>query len=111
MTRSNLDPNFNISTKYRADIDGLRCLAVIAVLLFHAFPNYFHAGFVGVDIFFAILGYLITGIILDEMSRSTFKHLVFYAKRIRRIFPALILVLMTSFGLGYVFMMSDEFVQ
>ena len=78
--------------KYRADIDGLRAVAVIAVVLYHAFPKPVPGGFVGVDTFFVISGYLITGIILGGLDRPRgFSFADFYARRGRRIFPALIL--------------------
>src|SRR5439155_9786615 len=78
---------------YRPDIDGLRALAVLAVLGYHAFPGVVPGGFVGVDVFFVISGFLITGIILEEQRRGAFSFAGFYWRRIRRIFPALILVL------------------
>ncbi len=75
--------------RYRADIDGLRALAVIAVILFHADIARFAGGYVGVDVFFVISGFLITGIILSEIERGQFTIVGFYERRIRRIFPAL----------------------
>ena len=77
---------------YRPDIDGLRALAVISVVLFHAFPELLPGGFVGVDIFFVISGYLITGIIIEARAKENFRLTDFYSGRIKRIFPALILV-------------------
>jgi peptidoglycan/LPS O-acetylase OafA/YrhL len=88
-------------TRYRTDIDGLRALAVMAVILFHTFPQVLPGGFVGVDIFFVISGYLITQIILGDLSKGSFSAASFYARRIRRIFPALIVVLIASFTLGW----------
>jgi len=88
-------------TRYRADIDGLRALAVMAVIIFHTFPNILPGGFVGVDIFFVISGYLITQIILSDLSKGKFSATSFYARRIRRIFPALIAVLVATFLLGW----------
>jgi len=85
---------------YRADIDGLRALAVIAVVLFHAFPDVLKGGFVGVDIFFVISGFLITSIIIHGLDADRFSFFEFYARRIKRIFPALILVLTASLALG-----------
>jgi peptidoglycan/LPS O-acetylase OafA/YrhL len=78
---------------YRRDIDGLRAIAVASVLLFHAFPTWGHGGFAGVDIFFVISGFLISGVILKDLQRSSFTYANFYSRRIRRIFPALALVL------------------
>src|ERR1700722_18579520 len=86
---------------YRPDIDGLRAVAVIAVLGFHAFPSSFPGGFTGVDIFFVISGFLISGIILEELQSGTFTFGRFYARRIRRIFPALALVLTATLLLGW----------
>ena len=87
-------PHLTPHLKYRADIDGLRAVAVIAVVLYHAFPNLVPGGFVGVDTFFVISGYLITGIIIEGLdSPAGFSFVDFYARRVRRIFPALILVL------------------
>jgi peptidoglycan/LPS O-acetylase OafA/YrhL len=80
-------------SSYRPDVDGQRAIAVLAVLAFHAFPNRITGGFVGVDVFFVISGYLITGVILREELARKFSLQRFYAKRIRRIFPALLLVL------------------
>jgi peptidoglycan/LPS O-acetylase OafA/YrhL len=78
---------------YRPDIDGLRAVAVLAVIGFHAFPGWVPGGFVGVDVFFVISGYLISGLIIDETSQGRFSIITFYARRARRIFPALIAVL------------------
>ena len=86
---------------YRQDIDGLRAVAVIAVLAYHAFPQLVRSGFVGVDIFFVISGYLITAIIQREMLEKRFKLSNFYARRILRIFPALIVVVLATFVLGW----------
>jgi peptidoglycan/LPS O-acetylase OafA/YrhL len=85
---------------YRPDIDGLRALAVLVVVAFHGFPEYLPGGFVGVDVFFVISGFLISGIILDETHLGTFSLQRFYARRVRRIFPALLLVLVTSLLVG-----------
>jgi peptidoglycan/LPS O-acetylase OafA/YrhL len=78
---------------YRREIDGLRALAVIPVILFHAGISAFSGGFVGVDVFFVVSGYLITFIILDELGKGTFSLARFYERRARRILPALFLVL------------------
>jgi len=77
---------------YRADIDGLRAVAVVAVLLFHLHVPGFAGGYVGVDVFFVISGYLITGLIRAEMVRETFSLKTFYLRRVRRLAPALLLV-------------------
>jgi len=94
--------------QYRKDIDGLRALAVLLVVIYHAFPNWAHGGFIGVDIFFVISGYLITSIILDGLTDGSFSLINFYAKRIIRIFPALILVLVLSIGLGWLILYPAE---
>lgn len=85
---------------YRPDIDGLRCVAVSLVILFHAFPQKLKGGFVGVDIFFVISGYLISGIVFKELDQGIFSVSRFYLRRIRRIFPALIVVLLLGFVAG-----------
>ena len=97
--------------KYRSDIDGLRALAVFAVVGFHIFPEYIFGGYVGVDIFFVISGYLISGIIIKNLSSDTFSFRLFYQNRIRRIFPALILVLASCLLFGWFSLFSDEYKQ
>src|SRR5688500_11737430 len=99
------------SHAYRPDVDGLRALAVLAVLAFHAFPATAPGGFAGVDVFFVISGFLISGIIFDGLKSGRFSFAEFYRRRIRRIFPALILVLVACVGLGWVLLLPDEFSQ
>lgn len=99
------------SRKYRPDIDGLRAIAVGLVLTFHAFPAALPGGFVGVDVFFVISGFLITGIIRDQKANGTFRLAHFYERRIRRIFPALVVVLGFSFVAGWLLFLPDEFKQ
>lgn len=94
---------------YRKDIDGLRAIAIVAVVLFHAFPGRVAGGFIGVDIFFVISGYLITGIIVNEIVTGQFSFLDFYRKRIIRIFPALILVLMFCMVAGWLYMLKGDY--
>jgi len=94
---------------YRADIDGLRALAVGAVVAYHAAPSMLPGGFVGVDIFFVISGYLISGIILGETDRGTFSIRAFYRRRILRIFPALIVVLAAVLIWGWVGLTETEY--
>jgi peptidoglycan/LPS O-acetylase OafA/YrhL len=97
--------------KYRADIDGLRALAVLSVVIFHAFPVAMPGGFIGVDIFFVISGYLISTIIFENLKRGTFSFLDFYARRVKRIFPALVLVLFGCYALGALTLFPDEYHQ
>ena len=94
---------------YRPDIDGLRAIAVLAVVGYHAFPIWVPGGFVGVDIFFVISGFLISTIIFTNLARGTFGFSDFYSRRIRRIFPALILVLAACAGFGWLVMFPDEY--
>jgi peptidoglycan/LPS O-acetylase OafA/YrhL len=95
--------------KYRADIDGLRGAAVLLVLLFHAFG--LKGGFIGVDIFFVISGFLISTIIFNNLDSGNFSFVEFYSRRIRRIFPALSLVLIACFAFGWWALFADEFGQ
>jgi peptidoglycan/LPS O-acetylase OafA/YrhL len=81
---------------YRADIDGLRAIAILPVLLFHAKLPFVTGGFVGVDVFFAISGYLITSILLKEVEANTFNYLQFFTRRIRRLFPVLLVVYLVT---------------
>jgi peptidoglycan/LPS O-acetylase OafA/YrhL len=85
---------------YRADIDGLRAVAVGMVVVFHAWPKSLPGGFVGVDIFFVISGFLITGIIFPKCKQGTFSYLDFFARRLRRIGPALLTVIIVFLTLG-----------
>jgi peptidoglycan/LPS O-acetylase OafA/YrhL len=97
--------------KYRADIDGLRALAVLSVIGFHAFSFLNKGGFIGVDIFFVISGFLISTIIFDSLERDSFSFVEFYIRRIKRIFPALLLVLTASFIFGWFVLLPDEYKQ
>jgi peptidoglycan/LPS O-acetylase OafA/YrhL len=101
----------SLSPRYRPDIDGLRAIAVTLVVNFHAFPEAMPGGFIGVDIFFVISGFLITGIIVRELDRQRFSLLAFYARRIRRIFPALIVVLLATLVLGWLWMLPAAYAQ
>jgi len=98
-------------TKYRPDIDGLRAIAVMLVVFFHAFPEAMPGGFIGVDIFFVISGFLITGIIVRELDQKHFSLVAFYNRRIRRIFPALIVVLSVTMVLGWLWMLPAAYAQ
>lgn len=93
---------------YRPDIDGLRAVAVLGVVLFHAFPKLLPGGFAGVDVFFVISGYLITALIIQDFGRGGFSIWHFYARRIRRIFPALLVMLAVVWGLGYALLVPGE---
>jgi peptidoglycan/LPS O-acetylase OafA/YrhL len=99
------------SVKYRPDVDGLRAVAVLLVLHFHAFPAAMPGGFIGVDVFFVISGFLITGIIARELEQGRFSLLTFYIRRVRRIFPALIVVLAVTLVLGWFWMLPAAFAQ
>lgn len=94
---------------YRRDIDGLRTLAVVPVVLGHAGVAGFSGGFVGVDVFFVISGFLITGILARELGEGTFSILRFYERRARRILPALFAVLITCFVVGYLILPPDMY--
>lgn len=94
---------------YRADIDGLRAVAVLAVLGFHAFPGYAPGGFWGVDVFFVLSGYLITALLRTEAAQGSFSFANFYTRRIRRLFPAAITVVAAVCIAGYFLLFSHEF--
>ena len=96
-------------SNYREDIDALRGLAVLLVVIYHAFPKILPGGFIGVDVFFVISGFLITGIIKRELSNGEFSFINFYKRRIRRIFPALITILLTSHILGWLVLFPNEY--
>jgi len=95
--------------KYRSEIDGLRSIAVIPVMLFHAGFTHFSGGFVGVDIFFVISGYLITSIILSEKEKGKFSIINFYDRRARRILPALYLVMLVSLFFAWFCLFPRDF--
>ena len=97
--------------RYRADIDGLRAIAVLAVLIFHAGLGPVSGGFIGVDVFFVISGYLITSIIVSEASRGEFSFAGFYERRIRRIIPALMTVIATSAVIGWYVLVPADYVD
>jgi peptidoglycan/LPS O-acetylase OafA/YrhL len=93
---------------YRADLDGLRGIAILAVVGFHAFPEYVPGGFVGVDVFFVLSGFLISTLIIQQLRSSTFTLGDFYVRRARRLFPALAVVLATCLLLGWFVLLPDE---
>lgn len=94
---------------YRPDIDGLRAVAVLSVVIFHFLPDGLPGGFIGVDIFFVISGYLISGILFQDFDKNRFSLSHFYLRRVRRIFPALLLMLFATFIAGWLLCFPDEF--
>lgn len=94
--------------KYRREVDGLRALAVIPVMLYHAGFKLFGGGFVGVDIFFVISGYLITYNILSEKELGTFSLINFYERRARRILPALFFVMLICIPVAWVLFLPND---
>lgn len=95
--------------KYRSDLDGIRAIAVLLVIICHGFPNILPGGFIGVDIFFVISGFLITSILLNDCEKNKFSLKIFYKKRVKRIFPALIVVLLFTLLLGWYCLLNTEF--
>jgi len=95
--------------KYRSDIDGLRALAILSVFLFHLNPGWLSGGFIGVDFFFVISGYLITRIVVRECQSGSFSFMQFYARRVRRIFPALFAVLLGCAAVSVLSLPSDYY--
>ena len=95
-------------TPYRADIDGLRAVAVALVIAFHGFPGTVTGGFIGVDVFFVISGFLISSNIFRTLETGTFSFRDFYARRVRRIFPALLVVLAATLAYGFVVLLPSE---
>jgi len=99
------------SPKYRPYIDGLRGVAIIYTVGYHAFPTHVTGGFIGVDIFFVISGFLISGIIFDALEKGIFSFSKFYARRIRRIFPTMLLMLISLYVAGWSILPSSMFEQ
>jgi len=97
--------------KHRSDIDGLRGSAVLLVLGYHIFPDWVKGGFIGVDIFFVISGYLITQIILRNLENNSFRLIEFFERRVIRIFPSLVLVLFTTLTLGWFILLPEQYEQ
>ncbi len=105
-------PEYHLThPKYRPDIDGLRAIAVLAVIGFHAFPGWIKGGFIGVDVFFVISGFLISSILFSSLETERFSFLSFYNHRIRRIFPALALVLATCLIFGWFALLPNEYME
>lgn len=94
--------------RYRSEIDGLRAIAVLPVVFFHAGLPGFEGGFIGVDIFFVISGYLITGILLSDMAKGQYSIIGFYERRARRILPALFAMLAAATGLALWLLLPGE---
>lgn len=110
--KNSINPLQHLShPSYRPDIDGLRALAVLSVIIFHAFPTVFKGGFIGVDIFFVISGFLISTIIFTNLHNKSFSFIEFYSRRVRRIFPSLLVVLIATLSFGYFSMSADEYSQ
>jgi peptidoglycan/LPS O-acetylase OafA/YrhL len=101
----------NESVDYRPDIDGLRAIAVVSVVAFHAFPTLVPGGYVGVDIFFVISGFLISSIIMKGLGQNSFSFADFYARRVLRIFPALIVVLTSCLIFGWFTLVPHKYQQ
>lgn len=97
--------------KYRADIDGLRAIAVFSVVIYHAFPSWLNGGFIGVDVFFVISGVLISTIIFGNLETGRFTFKEFYLRRINRIYPALLVVFLFCFITGWFALLPDELAQ
>lgn len=97
--------------KHRTDIDGLRAIAILPILLFHAGVTALSGGFLGVDIFFVISGFLITSIITREMDSDNYSIIKFYKRRVVRIFPALFVLLLACFAAGTMLQLPSEFEQ
>lgn len=100
-----------MSNRYRADVDGLRAVAIIPVVLFHAGLSAVSGGFVGVDVFFVVSGFLITALIHDEIRAGTFSILAFYERRVRRIFPALFTVLAAAAVAAPLILLPDDLIR
>jgi len=105
-----IESSSNRKTSYRSDIDGLRAIAVLSVIAFHIAPEKFRGGFVGVDIFFVISGFLISSIIYKELESNEFSIAEFYIRRIRRIYPALFIVLSFVCVAEWILLLPSDFV-
>jgi peptidoglycan/LPS O-acetylase OafA/YrhL len=105
------DSNQDLVIPHRKDIDGLRAVSIIGVILFHAFPGLLTGGFIGVDVFFIISGFLISSIIIKNLESANFSLIDFYCKRIIRIFPALLTVLIAVYATGWHTLYAKEFEQ
>ena len=108
---SSLNLKKPIKLKYHAEIDGLRAFAVLSVVFYHAFPNFLKGGFIGVDIFFVISGFLITSHIFEHLNKGSFSFLDFFSRRVKRIFPALSIVMVSSLAFGALVLLPNEYSQ
>jgi peptidoglycan/LPS O-acetylase OafA/YrhL len=108
---SQTNADISSATSYRPEIDGLRAIAVSSVVLFHAFPQFFPGGYLGVDVFFVISGYLVTGTILRDTKDNKFDIVAFYVRRIIRILPALITALCGVLISGWFLLRFSDFNQ
>ncbi|ETV73081.1 hypothetical protein H257_11906 [Aphanomyces astaci] len=106
ISNSNTPEPSNYPIKYRPDIDGLQTFVVVPVVLFHAYPLSINGGFTGVDVFFVIAGYLISGILFKENVKGSLTYADFYSRRIHRMFPALLLVLTFTLVVGCVWLLD-----
>ncbi len=95
--------------RYRLDIQGLRAIAVLCVVIFHIAPDYLPGGFVGVDMFFVISGYLIIGHIIKDLKNNSFNLLNFYSKRVVRLFPAYFVLMVFCLVFAYILFLPSEF--
>ena len=102
-------PQAMIHPKYRPDIDGLRAIAVLLVVGYHVFPEWVPGGYIGVDVFFVISGFLISTILFENLAAGRFSLGDFYGRRVRRIFPALLVVLITLLILGWCFFIPEDY--
>ena len=97
--------------EYRRDLDGLRGLAIALVVMFHVAPSFVPGGFVGVDIFFVLSGFLITAQLLESLVKKRLSIVNFYGRRIRRLFPALLLVMGTLTVMGPYLLLDEEYAE
>jgi peptidoglycan/LPS O-acetylase OafA/YrhL len=102
-------PALRTDMRHRPDIDGLRAIAVLAVVAYHAFPGGVRGGFSGVDVFFVISGFLISSLIVNRLERGDFTFRDFYLRRLRRLSPSLAVVLAAVFIFGWFALLGDEF--
>lgn len=101
----------DVKVGYRKDIDALRGIAVLLVVVYHAFPKLLTGGFIGVDVFFVISGYLITSILIKQLNNNNFSFVDFYQRRIKRILPSLLVVILSALIIGWLVLFPSEFKQ